>query len=206
MDAKDREQAFMSALVTEHFALQGFASSTISEGSSRSSIYLLSVSTSLVALGFTTANPDVFGPMAAAVLPTLFVLGWFTIVRLTDLSVENLRCLRQISAIRQHYATLTEQAATFFPTEGSETGDAQRMIGARSRSRRLILFFTMASMIGTVNSVLGGAGLALLLYLGIGVPRTWAVLAGALLAVLLVAAAVLYQRLRFDEAFSEPRS
>lgn len=204
MDDKDREQAFMSALVTEHFALQGLSSATISEGGSRSSIYLLSVSTSLVALGFTTENPGVFGSMAAAILPTLFVLGWFTIVRLTDLSVENVSCLRQIAKIRRHYASLTAQAEQFFPSTGSSSTDAEFMLGVRYG--RSTLFFTMASMIGVVNAVLGGAAVVLLLHLALGLARPPAVAVGAGVAVLLVVAAVGYQSYRFGRAFSAPRS
>lgn len=200
MDTEGREQAFMSALVTEHFALQGTAGSTISEGGSRSSIYLLSVSTSLVALGFTTASPGVFGPMAAAVLPTLVVLGWFTIVRLTDLSIENVSCLRAIAKIRRHYASLTPEAEEYFPTTGSMDTDAQSMLGITYG--RSTLFFTMASMIALVNAVLAGAGLALLLDLGLGVPRAAAIGVAAVVAGLLFLAAVAYQARRFGREFS----
>ena len=204
MDTEGREQAFMSALVTEHFALQGTAGSTISEGGSRSSIYLLSVSTSLVALGFTTGSPGVFGPMAAVVLPTLVVLGWFTIVRLTDLSIENVSCLRAIAKIRRHYASLTPEAGDYFPSTGSTDTDAQSMLGISYG--RSTLFFTMASMSGVVNAGLAGAGLALLLDLGLGVPRAVAIGVAAVVAVVLFLAAVAYQARRFGRVFSARRS
>lgn len=42
---------FMSALVTEHFVLQGTSSSTISESGGRVSIYLSALSSGLVAIG-----------------------------------------------------------------------------------------------------------------------------------------------------------
>lgn len=200
MDSTDREAAFMSALVTEHFAQQGFSSSTISEGGSRSTIYLLSVSTSLVALGFTTGDPGVFGPMAAAVLPTLVLLGWFTIVRLTDLSIENVSCLRRIAKIRRHYAGLTAEAEQFFPSAGSTSRDAESMLGIRYGPAAV--FFTMASMIGVVNAVLAGAGLALLVHLALGLSRPLAVGGGAALAVLLLVAAVAYQARRFRAGLS----
>jgi hypothetical protein len=66
-----------------------------------------------------------------------------------------------------------------------------------------MLLFTMASMIGTVTAVLGGAGLALLLDVAIGLPRIWAVLAGVTLAVLLLVGAVAYQGRRFSTTFPE---
>jgi hypothetical protein len=197
MDADDREQALLTALTTEHFVLQTSAAATINEGGSRSSIFLLSVSTSLVALGFSTGNPDVFGPMAAVILPTLFVMGCFTIVRLTDTSVENLEYLRRISRIRTYYGNLSPEAARFFPTD---PGEAEAALTG-SHSRPAMLLFTMASMIGTVNAVLGGAGLALLLEAAIGLPRPVAVPAGAGLAVLLLVGAVAYQEHRFGTVF-----
>jgi hypothetical protein len=52
MDQQAKEQAFMSALVTEHFVQQSAAGATKSESSSRASLYLWSPSSSLVALRF----------------------------------------------------------------------------------------------------------------------------------------------------------
>jgi hypothetical protein len=64
--------------------LQSTASSTISESGSRVSIYLSSLASGLVALGFSSSSPHAFASLAFTVLPTVFVVGWFTIVRLTD--------------------------------------------------------------------------------------------------------------------------
>jgi hypothetical protein len=52
MDDKERHSAFMSALVTEHYVLQAAASATVSEAAARSSLYVYSLSSSLVAVGF----------------------------------------------------------------------------------------------------------------------------------------------------------
>ena len=78
---------FVNALGTEYFVLQSMASSTISESGSRVSIYLSSLASGLVALGFSSSSPRAFASLAFTVLPTVFVLGWFTIVRLIDNSV-----------------------------------------------------------------------------------------------------------------------
>ena len=90
MDEQARRTAFMSALVTEHFVLQSVASTTVGEAGSRASLYVFSLSSSLVAMGF-TAETDAFPTLVAAVLPALFVLGWFTVVRLVDTSVGSYR-------------------------------------------------------------------------------------------------------------------
>jgi hypothetical protein len=61
---------FMSALVTEHFVLQGTSASTISEGGSRVSIYLSALSSGLVAIGFASGRPTGVGRTAPAQIYT----------------------------------------------------------------------------------------------------------------------------------------
>jgi hypothetical protein len=53
MGTEEQRSALMTALSTEHFVLQTAASSTISESAARSSLYVFSLSNSLVAMGFT---------------------------------------------------------------------------------------------------------------------------------------------------------
>lgn len=163
MDEQARESAFMSALVTEHFALQSAASTTVSEAASRASLYLLSLSSTLVAIGFTAQVPDVFGPFVATVLPGVFILGLFTVVRLVDTTVENNQNLRAIAYIRRYYRGLTPEAAGFFAAwqdTDDEAAEALAMLG--TRARWATVWFTMASMVAIINSLVGGVGAALL--------------------------------------------
>ena len=44
MEEKERQSAFMSALVTEHFVLQTAANATVSESGSRASLYVFALS------------------------------------------------------------------------------------------------------------------------------------------------------------------
>lgn len=116
MDDTERTQDLMSALVTEHFVQQSIAGTTVGESSSRASIYLGALSTSLVALGFTSTNQGAFSPHAATALPTLFILGCLTVVRLVDTSIENTIAVMRIQRIRRYYATLTPSAQAFLKT------------------------------------------------------------------------------------------
>jgi hypothetical protein len=87
-------QQLLTALTTEHFTLQGARSQTVGESSTRSSLYLISVSSALVALGFigqVSAVGDPFRVFALTVLPTLYVLGLFTFVRLVQIVAEDFR-------------------------------------------------------------------------------------------------------------------
>lgn len=198
MDESARQQAFMSALVTEHFALQSTASSTISESSSRASLYLLSLSSSLVALGFATqASRSAFAPFAAVVLPTLFLLGCFTVVRLVDTSIVNAQCLRRIAHIHTYYANLVPEGKEYFPSIGTATQYSQNMVGIHPG--RFILWFTMAAMIGVVNAVLGGTMVALLLAVGFGLSVGFAAVLGVIVAVVCSVTVVGYERHRYDQ-------
>jgi hypothetical protein len=120
--SSERQAAFMSALVTEHSVLQTAASATVSEAASRTSLYVFSLSSSLVAMGFVSQFPETFRLFAAAILPALFVLGLFTILRLVDTGIEYQHLLRGIARIRAYYRTLTPEAAAYFPL----TADAGR--------------------------------------------------------------------------------
>jgi hypothetical protein len=105
---------FMSALVTEHFVLQGTSSATVSESGSRVSIYLSALSSGLVAIGFASGSRRALESLAFTVLPTVFVLGWFTIVRLVDTSVANVVSQRRMERITRYYASLYPAGAPFF--------------------------------------------------------------------------------------------
>jgi hypothetical protein len=202
-DGDPVDPAFMSAMVTEHFVLQSAASATISEAGTRTSVYLVSLSTSLVALGFTVNTPAAFVPLASAVIPTLLLLGLFTVVRLVDTSVENVALLRRIARIRSFYATLSPDAPSYFPSTGSDALDAHEMLGIRYG--RYTLLFTLASTVGTVNAVLAGAGTTLLLHAGMGTSLVLGVCLGAGVTVSVWLATVLYQQRRFAEAFPVAR-
>jgi hypothetical protein len=143
--------ALLSALVTEHFALQSASSSTIGESGSRASIYLASLSSGLVAIGFSSRSPETLLVLAATVLPTVFLLGWFTVVRLVDTTIASVVAQQRIERIRRYYGGLSAAAVGFFPTDGDQAGT----LGVHYRARSLL--FTVATMIAVVNSVLGGA-------------------------------------------------
>jgi hypothetical protein len=120
-DEKD-SAAFMSALVTEHLALQTIASSTISESGNRAAIYLSALSSALVAMGFASSSPRALAALAFSVFPTVFILGYFTIVRLIDTSVQNIVALRRIEAIRRYYASLLPTAPAYFQPDTEAQG------------------------------------------------------------------------------------
>jgi hypothetical protein len=104
-DHPDR-QAVLTVLTTEHFALQGGRGSTVSESGTRSALYVGAVSSGLVALGFVDRGGEdraTFNGFALVILPTLYLLGLFTFVRLVQNSIEDMFLGRAINRIRQYY-------------------------------------------------------------------------------------------------------
>ena len=180
-DHPQPSQAFMSALVTEHFVLQSARSTTVSEAVGRAAVYLTCVSSSLVAFGFFAAATHRLAAVVATVLPALIILGVFTFARLAETTVENVVFLRRIEAIRRYYATLDPAAAEFFPSPEDTAAAALASTGMRSSVAEM--FFTGASMIAAVTSILIGAGAALL-FNTVGVPLPAAVTVGVVAALL----------------------
>jgi hypothetical protein len=172
-DAGD-EAAFMSALVTEHFALQSQASTTVGEAAGRASLYMVTLSSSLIALGFVAQSEAFLVPFVASVLPAVFVLGVFSIVRLVDTGVQNVELLARIADIRAYYKTLSPRAPAFFgPRDAAGVPGATEALASMGLRQSWFLgFFTTASMIAAVNSLVAGVGVALAMVWTLGTGRT----------------------------------
>ena len=136
MDVKEPPPALITALTTEHFVLQGALSANTSEVGTRASLYLFSLSSSLVALGFASQSRELFGAFVAIVLPAVFILGLFTAVRLVDSNLEGIVFLNAIARIRGFYRTLgppaPEQFCRIWPMAG-EPGMAGTSVGTVRR-------------------------------------------------------------------------
>src|SRR5215203_347563 len=198
MDEATRQSTLMSALTTEHFVLQTAASSTISESSARSSLYMLSLSSSLVAMGFMVQSREVFIPFVAAVLPAVFLLGVFTTIRLVDTSLEYMQYLAGIARIRSYYRSLGPEAAAYFAADHGRWPEA-KSVPALQLGPLLAFFGTTASMIAVINNVLAGAGAALFAHVLLGEDHRWvALLTGIAAAGLLTLVFLAYQRWRFS--------
>jgi len=198
-DEKD-SAAFMSALVTEHLALQTIASSTISESGNRAAIYLSALSSALVAMGFASSSPRALAALAFSVFPTVFILGYFTIVRLINTSVQNIVALRRIEAIRRYYASLLPTAPAYFQPDT----EAQGLHGVRYRGGSIL--FTTASMMIVVNFVLGGATITLFCALVATLSIPIAAVIGALAGVALLLLSLWYEYRRLGPLILSPTS
>jgi hypothetical protein len=184
MGAPDPQQ-LLTALTTEHFTLQGARSQTMSETSARASVYMYSVSSVLVALGFVSQVADgvgvVFNVFALSVLPAIYFLGCTTYVRLVECGAEDLRYGMAINRIRGYYKELADDRADLFLLSGHDdaAGVFENMgVSPERRSHA----FAFSTAIAVVNGVVGGALVALALGAVPTVPLWLATVVGVLVA------------------------
>jgi hypothetical protein len=165
MGAPDPAQ-LLTALTTEHFTLQGARSQTMSETSARASIYMFSVSSVLVALGFVSQVGDgadaVFDVFALTVLPVIYFLGCVTYLRLVECSAEDLRYGMAINRIRGYYKELADDRADLFLLSAHDDA-AGVFLNMGIAPERRSPAFAFSTAIAVVNGVVGGAVVALAL-------------------------------------------
>jgi hypothetical protein len=198
MDEKEPPSAFMSALTTEHFVLQSALSGNTSEVGTRASLYIFSLSSSLVALGFASQSPELFIPFVAIVLPAVFILGVFTAVRLVDSNLEGILFLNGIARIRKYYRTLAPEAEEQFSAESGRWPENQTWPSLQM-GPFVGFITTTASMVAFINSIVAGVGVALLAGGLLREKQTLlASLIGAGVALALMALFLVYQKWRYD--------
>jgi hypothetical protein len=161
-DAPDRQE-LLTALTTEHFTLQGARAQTASESASRASLYILSVSSTLVALGFIgqgARTGQTFDVFALTVLPTLYVLGVFTFVRVVECGAEDFRYGVAINRIRHYYKQIAGDQAPLFLLSGHDDGHGVfANVAVPVEGRRQ--YFSYATVVAVINSVVGGSAVAI---------------------------------------------
>jgi hypothetical protein len=187
-------QELLTALTTEHFTLQGARSQTASESASRASLYVLSVSSTLVALGFIGQASSIgraFHVFALTVLPTLYVLGVFTFVRVVECGAEDFRYGVAINRIRNYYKQIAGDQAKLFLLSGHDDGRgvfANAAVPVVGRKQ----YFTFATVVAVINSVVGGSAVAIAVGAIAGAPLGVAAGVGGALALVSLAALLRY--------------
>lgn len=162
-DAPVDRQALLTVLTTEHFTLQGARASTVSESSARAALFVGAVTSTLVALGFIAQASELgsaFDTFVLVVLPTLYVLGLFTFVRLVTSSTEDLLYGRAINRIRSYYDEVAGDEARYLLLGGHDDTLGVLANMGIARPSRWQLYFTLASMVAVLDAVVGGSAVA----------------------------------------------
>ena len=195
-------QLALSALTTEQFNLQTARMGTIAEANGRSTLYLGTLSSAVIALalvGQASRLGDAFYLFALALLPPVFLLGVFSFLRLVQTSIEDMVYALGSFRIRQYFLGLDPAAVPFFPpTDPQGMTKLERMGVVATGPLQMLL--TAASMVGCINAIVGGVAVALAgrWLLEAAVPVAAAT--GAAVAVGLAALCFAYQVRRFRRA------
>jgi hypothetical protein len=197
--------AALSIITTEHFALQGARSATISETTGRAGMFLSAVSGGLVALGLIGTASRVgsaFYAFGLVLLPTLALIGLMTFRRVLQSGIEDHDYARRISRLRGFYFEEVPQLAQWIPRV-----TAQEHLSVRGLSAgRLQGFLTAAGMVAVVAAMLFGGFAGLLCSVLFDHSLAAALGAGAVVAAAALFGLIEYQRaawIRADAAEAE---
>jgi hypothetical protein len=179
----------LTVLTTEHFALQGTRAVVTSEAISRASLYVATLSSGLVAVGF-AGSRSFLGYFLAAIIPLVAIVGVVTFIRLVSLSVDDLRLMREIERIHAYYRRLAPDASSLFPPVDTSDLNALLAFSGR-RASALQIFSSAAAMVALLNTAVIAAGVTLALSAGSGRLTILAALGGVV--ALLVSAFVSFR-------------
>jgi hypothetical protein len=156
-------QLALSALTTEAFNLQSARVGTIAEANGRSTLYLGTLSSTVIAIAFigqASELGDAFYLFALTLLPPVFLLGVFTYLRLVQTSIEDMVYAVGAFRIRQYFLRLDPVAVPFFPPTDPQGVKRLERIGVVTSSP-LQTLLTAASMVACINAIVGGVTVAL---------------------------------------------
>jgi hypothetical protein len=123
------------------------------------------LSSSLIALGFFSdadRSGMSFHVFALIVLPTVYILGLLTFVRLVQSSVEDLWYGRAINRIREYYREMAQENEHWFALGGHDDNLGVLANMGMPHPSRWQSFFTIAAMVSFLNAVVGGSTIAFL--------------------------------------------
>ena len=186
----DPRPAAVNFVTTEHFTLQGARSSTISESTSRASVFLGAVSGGLIALGLiataarTGAAFYVFGLI---LLPTLAFVGLATFHRVLQSGLEDLAYSRRIAQLRDYYLDNAPELGGYLLNPAESLPAPGLGIGLWQQC------LTVAGMVAVITSVLAGSAGGLLAAVASGYSLAAAVATGVVVAVAAMAGLMRYQ-------------
>jgi hypothetical protein len=190
-------------ITTEHFTLQGARSATISEATSRATMFLSAISGGLVALGLIATATHVgtaFYVFGLVLLPTLAFIGLVTFERTLQSGIEDLGYARRIAVLRGYYFDTTPETAPFLMS----VPEQERLHIEGLRAGLWQGFLTVAGMVSVVTSVLAGAVAGLIAAVASGHSLGIAVAVGAVTGIAVLAAMIRYQHVTWLRAGRTP--
>ena len=152
----------LQILTTEHLSLLATRSLVYTEAMSRTSIFVAALTGAVVALALVAQATDFgngFIGFALVLLPVVYVLGWATIVRLSQVNRENARWVQGMNRIRNAYLQLAPELEPFFVTSryDDDAGVLESTIASVGSTPRYQPFVSAPGVVAVINSVVVGA-------------------------------------------------
>lgn len=189
-------------MTTEHFTLQTARSATISDANGRTTLFLGSVSSTLVALAFVGQVSNMGEPFALFALvlfPVLIFIGLTTFIRVLETAIEDIIYAWEINRIRHYYAEIAPIVQKYFiqSTHDDWQGMTQNMA---IFSGTLQIFLTTAGMVSVVNSALVGVFTGIALRALVSATSAASLIVGVAAFLVSVFLHVRYQRVQWNRS------
>lgn len=187
-----QRQLAVTIMTTEQFTLQTARGVTTSESTGRATLYLGTLSSALVALGFVAQVSEFgrsFSIFALLILPPIVFLGLITFQRAVQSMMEDAIYMKGMVRIRHLYVELVPATKPYFVLPTEESLDGPVPIGQGTWQA----FLTIGAAIGVVNSVMTGAIVGLAVNLIFTPPLTVSTGAGIAVAIASVVSHYRYQ-------------
>jgi hypothetical protein len=179
-DKQDEREA--QFLTTEHFVLQTARTGTIQEAVGRANLFVASVSSVAVALGFVaqvTQMGEAFLVFALIILPSLYFIGIVSFVRSVQVAIEDMVHARGMARIRHYFVERSPGVRSYLmhsphdDYRGALDSFGLRLTGFQS-------FMTTAGMVNVISSVIAGVFIGLAIKAAISLPP-WAFTLGGVI-------------------------
>jgi hypothetical protein len=169
---KATQDQILQFMTTEHFTLQTARAATVAEANGRSTLYLGSVSSAVVALAFVgqvSGMSEPFFLFGLVLFPSLFFLGIVTFARVQQTGLEDAIHALEINRIRHYYVEVAPETARYFlhSTHDDVAGFFHDMGATPSW---LQYFLTTSGVVGIINSVIAGVFAGMLLRFALSIP------------------------------------
>jgi hypothetical protein len=188
--------AAVSFVTTEHFALQSARAATIAESTGRATMFLMSASGGLIALGLVATATGVgtaFYAFGLVLLPTLAFVGLVTFERALQTGLEDYLLHRRIELLREYYLSEEPELREYLVSAPPTVFTPGSLLAGRRQ-----VFRSVAGMVGVITAVLTGATAGLIAIVASGHS-----LAAALVSGIVVGLATLVGLMRFQESAFE---
>jgi len=181
----ERAALLMQALGNQYGRLQSARGATIADSSSRTSLYLTSLTGAVVSLSFVAQASrftETFFVFALVILPVVFFLGVITYYRVLQTGVEDVIYARAMSKIQQYFGDIDPAHADLFHASSVD------QVGLSSLGLFRLWwqqFLSSAAVVAIVNSVVAGAFIALVVAYLIDPPSWGSIGVGAVAALVI---------------------